>query len=31
LVLPFMGNWPDDAQPVHYGPRARKVQQIMLR
>jgi hypothetical protein len=31
LVIPFMGNWPDDAQPVHYGPRARKVQQIMLR
>ena len=30
LVIPFMGNWPDNAQPVHFGPRARKVQHITL-
>ena len=30
LVIPFMGNWPENAQPVHFGPRARKVQHITL-
>ena len=28
LVAPFMGNWPDDAQPFLYGPRAEKIQQF---
>jgi hypothetical protein len=28
LVAPFMGNWPDEAQPFLYGPRAEKIQQI---
>jgi hypothetical protein len=31
LVSPFMGNWPDDAQPFLYGPRAEKIQQFTLR
>ena len=28
LVAPFMGNWPDDAQPFLLGPRAEKVQEF---
>jgi len=28
LVAPFMGNWPDEAQPAHYGPRAEKIQEF---
>ncbi len=28
LVAPFMGNWPDDAQPFLYGPRAEKIQEF---
>jgi hypothetical protein len=28
LTAPFMGNWPDDAHPVVYGPRAEKIQQF---
>ena len=31
LVSPFMGNWPDDAQPFLYGPRAEKIQEFTLR
>jgi len=30
LVSPFMGNWPQDAQPVGYGPRAEKIQEFTL-
>ena len=30
LVSPFMGNWPDDAQPFLYGPRAEKIQEFNL-
>ena len=30
LVAPFMRNWPENAQAVEYGPRARKVQHITL-
>ena len=30
LVAPFMGNWPQNAQALGVGPRARKVQQIEL-
>ncbi|MCZ6830576.1 MAG: M28 family peptidase, partial [Gammaproteobacteria bacterium] len=30
LVAPFMRNWPEDAQAMKYGPRARKVQHITL-
>jgi hypothetical protein len=30
LVAPFMGNWPDDARPAHYGQRAEKIQKILL-
>lgn len=30
LTAPFMGNWPDDAQPALYGPRAEKIQPIEL-
>lgn len=26
LVAPFMGNWPDEARPFLYGPRAEKIQ-----
>jgi hypothetical protein len=25
-----MGNWPDEAQPLIYGPRAQKVQKITI-
>ncbi len=28
LVAPFMGNWPDDARPFLYGPRAEKIQEF---
>jgi hypothetical protein len=28
LVAPFMGNWPGDAQPFLYGPRAEKIQEF---
>ncbi len=28
LTAPFMGNWPDDAQPRQYGQRAEKVQRV---
>jgi len=31
LVSPFMGSWPDDAQPFLYGPRAEKIQEFRLR
>lgn len=31
LVAPFMGNWPDDAQPYYYGPRAEKIQEFEIR
>jgi hypothetical protein len=30
LTSPFMGNWPDEAQPLIYGPRAQKVQKITI-
>jgi hypothetical protein len=30
LVAPFMGNWPDEARPFLFGPRAQKIQQITL-
>ena len=30
LTAPFMGNWPDAAQPAQLGPRAEKVQQLRL-
>jgi len=26
-----MGNWPDDAQPYHYGRRAEKIQEFEIR
>jgi hypothetical protein len=28
LVAPFMGNWPDEAQPFLFGPRAEKIQEF---
>ena len=28
LVAPFMGNWPRDAQPFLFGPRAEKIQEF---
>lgn len=31
LVAPFMGNWPDEAQPYLYGPRAEKIQEFEIR
>jgi hypothetical protein len=31
LVAPFMGNWPDEARSVLFGPRAEKIQEIQLR
>ncbi len=31
LLAPFMGNWPDDAQPYLYGPRAEKIQEFEIR
>ena len=30
LTAPFMGNWPDNARPFQYGPRAQKIQKIVL-
>jgi len=30
LTAPFLGNWPDEAQPFLFGPRAEKIQQITL-
>jgi len=30
LTAPFLGNWPDDAQPAFYGPRAEKIQAVTL-
>jgi hypothetical protein len=30
LTSPFMGNWPDEAQPLIYGPRAQNVQKITV-
>jgi hypothetical protein len=30
LTAPFMGNWPEDAQPNRYGPRAEKIQRLEL-
>jgi hypothetical protein len=29
LTAPFMGNWPDNAQPFQFGPRAQKIQKIV--
>ena len=30
LTAPFMGNWPDEARPAFFGPRAEKVQHFEL-
>jgi len=30
LVAPFMGNWPDEAQPFLFGPRAEKIQEFEI-
>jgi hypothetical protein len=30
LTAPFLGNWPDDARPAFYGPRAEKVQEFAV-
>ena len=30
LTSPFLGNWPDEAQSLFYGPRAQNVQEIMV-
>jgi hypothetical protein len=30
LTAPFMGNWPDDARPAFYGPRAEKIQEFPM-
>jgi hypothetical protein len=30
LSAPFMGNWPDDARPAFYGPRAEKIQEFAV-
>jgi hypothetical protein len=30
LVAPFMDDWPDDAQPFMYGPRAERIQEFEL-
>jgi hypothetical protein len=29
-VAPFLGNWPDDARPFLYGPRAEKIQEFAI-
>jgi len=29
LTAPFMGNWPDNARPFQYGPRAQRIQKIV--
>ena len=31
LAAPFMGYWPDDAQPYYFGPRAEKIQTFEVR
>jgi hypothetical protein len=30
LTAPFLGNWPDEAKPFLFGPRAQKIQQFTL-
>jgi hypothetical protein len=30
LAAPFLGDWPANAQPLHYGPRATRLQTIVL-
>jgi hypothetical protein len=30
LTAPFMGNWPDEARPLFYGPRAQKIQTLEI-
>ena len=30
LTAPFLGNWPDDARPAFYGPRAEKIQEFTV-
>jgi len=30
LTAPFMGNWPDEARPAFFGPRAEKIQHFEL-
>ena len=30
LVAPFMGNWPDEARPYLFGPRAELIQPFEL-
>jgi len=30
LTAPFLGNWPDEAQPFLFGPRAEKIQEFSL-
>lgn len=30
LTAPFLGNWPEDAQPAFYGPRAELIQSVVL-
>jgi hypothetical protein len=30
LADPFMTDWPEDAQPFLFGPRAQKIQQLPL-
>lgn len=31
LTAPFLGNWPDEAQPFLFGPRAERIQEFSLR
>jgi len=30
LTAPFLGNWPDTARPAYYGPRAEKIQEVLI-
>jgi len=30
LTAPFLGNWPDNARPAYYGPRAEKIQEVVI-
>jgi hypothetical protein len=30
LTAPFLGNWPDDARPAFFGPRAEKIQEFAV-
>jgi hypothetical protein len=30
LTAPFLGNWPEDARPAFYGPRAEKIQEFTV-